>query len=290
MNFNRLHVFNTAARLLNFTKAAEHLHLTQPGISKHLKGLEDECGAKLFERFGKKVFLTQAGEVLYEATNEAFSILDSAKRRIDDLGTLTTGQLAIGATRTIGSYLLPEKLVQYRQRYPGVDIKVETALNSQVVKSVLDGNLDIGLVGYVTQDPRLEARVFMHDTLLLVVSPLHPWSKRKSPVHLSELNRQTLLVSKRGSGTWRSIEALLDAADVHSCELMELGTTEGVKQATMANLGVSLLSGHVLSGELASGAIKQVPIASGDLARDLYLIQRKDRYLSQAANAFVKLL
>lgn len=290
MNLNRLKIFHTAALLLNFTRAAEQLHLTQPGVSKHLKELEDEYGAKLFERLGKKLLLTQAGEILLEATGMIFNLLDSARTRIDDLGNLTSGRLAIGTTRTIGAYLLPDKLVQFRQRYPGVDIRVETAFSRQIIGSVLDGSLDVGFVGHVSPDPRLAIRLFLRDRLVLVASPLHAWSRRKKAVRLAELPQETLLVSKRGSGTWRAVESLLETAGVSVGNVMELGTTEGVKQAVMANLGVSLLSGHVLTGELASGSLKQIPVTGCEQARDLYLIQHKDRHPARSAQAFVELL
>lgn len=290
MNLNRLIIFNTAAKLLNFTRAAEQLHLTQPGISKHLKELEDEYGVRLFERLGKKLVLTQAGEVLLEATSRAFSLLDSAKVQIDDLGKLTTGRLSIGATRTIGAYLLPDKLVQYRQCYPGVDIRVETAFSRQIIERVLDGSLDVGLVGHVSPDPRLAARVFMVDQLVLIVSPQHAWAKCKKAVRITELIKETLLVSKRESGTWRIIEPLLEKTGVHPPSVMELGTTEGVKQGVVANIGVAMLSGHVLVGELASGTLKQIPLVGVEQSRSLYLIQHKDRYLSKATQAFVELV
>src|SRR5512140_3351876 len=105
MNLNQLRVFQSAAKTLNFTRAAEELHLTQPGISKHLKDLEEYYGTKLFERLGKKVVLTQAGEALYQATTSAFTLLDSAKRHIDDIIGLTGGKLTIGTGVTIGAYI-----------------------------------------------------------------------------------------------------------------------------------------------------------------------------------------
>lgn len=289
MNLNRLTVFHSAARLLNFTRAAEELHLTQPGISKHLKELEEEYGTKLFERLGKKLLLTHGGEILLSATEAAFSLLDSARMQINDLGDLKSGRLSIGATRTIASYLLPDRLVSFRQHYPAIEIRVETALSRQITTSVLEGDLDIGLVGHLTADPRLAARVFLPDSLVLVVSPQHPWAMEKSTIRLADIREQPMLISKRGSGTWRSLESLLNTSE-HNVQIVELGTTEAVKKGVMANLGIALLSGHVLAQELAGGELVQVAIADGDLGRDLYLIQHKDRYLSKAAQAFFELL
>jgi DNA-binding transcriptional LysR family regulator len=290
MNLNQLRIFQSAAKLLNFTRAAEELHLTQPGISKHLKALEEYYGARLFERLGKKVVLTQAGEALHEATSAAFNLLDAAKARIDDINGLAGGKLVIGASVTIGTYILPGKLVRFRQHHPGVEIKVETALSRQITDKVLDNSLELGLVGHYARDARLEAKSFMDDRLALIVSPRHPWAKRKSVLHLKELSNQTLLVSKRGSGTYRIVEALLAKEGVRPAGVMELGTTEAVKQAVAADLGVSLLSRHVLELHLASGAITAVKFAGGEPSRELYFVYHKDRYLSPAARAFVEML
>jgi DNA-binding transcriptional LysR family regulator len=294
MNFNQLRVFQSAARVLNFTRAAEELHLTQPGISKHLKELEEYYGTPLFERLGKKLSLTQAGEALFEATTAAFILLDSAKERIDDLNNMTTGKLAIGACHTIGTYILPDRLVQFRQRYPGIEssieIKVEMNYSGEIVGKVLNNSIELGMIGYHRPDPRLLVRTVMSEPVQLIVSPLHPWAERKSAVHLSELAQQTVLLASRGSGTWRIVEALLMRKGIQPGRSIELGSSEGVKRAVAANMGVALLSRHVLGHELAEGTIKTVPISGGEPTRELYLIQHKDRYLSRAARAFVELL
>ncbi|MDD5105640.1 MAG: LysR substrate-binding domain-containing protein [Desulfuromonadaceae bacterium] len=294
MNFNQLRVFQAAAKSLNFTRAAEELHLTQPGISKHLKELEEYYGTPLFERLGKKLSLTQAGEALLEATTAAFIVLDSAKERIDDLNNMTTGKLAIGACHTIGTYVLPDKLVQFRQRYPAIEssieIKVEMNYSREIVEKVLNNSIELGLIGYFRPDPRLLVQTFMSETVQLIVSPSHPWGERKSAVRLSELAQQTVLLAARGSGTWRIVESLLVRKKVQLGRTIELGSSEAVKRAVAANMGVALLSRHVLSHELTDGTIKTVPISGGEPARDLYLIQHKDRYLSRAARAFVELV
>ena len=290
MNLNQLRVFHAAAKLLNFTRAAEELHLTQPGISKHLKDLEEYYRTPLFERAGKKVALTQAGTALYVATTAAFTLFDSAKSCIDDIIGLAGGRLTIGTGVTIGTYILPAKLVSFRQRYPGIEIKVETALSRQTTERVLNNSVELGLVAHYAPDPRLEAQPFMRDRLALVVSPGHPWVRRKTAISLKEFGSQALLVSKRGSGTWRIIETLMAQKGFQPGSIIELGTTEAVKQAVAANLGISLLSRHVLERELTSGTITAIPLTGGEPSRDLYLITHKGRYLTQAARAFVELL
>lgn len=289
MNLNHLRVFHAVAGVLSFTRAAEELHLTQPGISKHVKELEEQYGTRLFDRLGKRVALTQAGEILFGMTSDVFRLIGESKVRIDDLNGLTSGKLIIGACATIGTYILPDMLVRFRQRYPGIEIKVDTAFNCQIVEGVLGTALELGFVGNYVPDARLSAQPFMTDRMVLIVSVHHPWADRKSPVHLRELIAQPFLLSKPGSGTWKTVAGYLEKAGIRLTNTMELGTTEAVKQAVASNLGVSILAEHVLSRELADGVIKSVPVAGEALLWDLYFVYHKDRYLSGAARAFLEL-
>lgn len=290
MNLNRLAVFHAAARLLSFTRAADELCLTQPGISKHIKELENHYNARLFDRLGKKIILTQAGEILFRTTTEIFRLAAESKQRIDDLAGLGGGRLAVGADITIGTYLLPDLLVKFRQQYPHIDITVDVARSRQVVRSVLANSLELALVGHYEPDARLSAQPFLTERLALVVSSQHPWATRSTPVRLEELADQPVLLSTPGSGTWRNVRSQLDNARIDLHKTLEMGTTEGVKQAVAANLGIALLSHHVVAGELASGRISEVPMAAGGMNRDFYLLYYRERYLSAAARAFIGLL
>ena len=289
MNMNQLKIFHSVARLLNFTRASEELHLTQPGISKHIKSLEEYYGTRLFDRLGKKVVLTQAGEILYRATTGLFDLLKESRSRIDDLEGLAGGKLSIGGSVTIATYILPGMLTRFRKNAPGVEITVDTAFSGQIVDKVLKNTLELGFVGHCRPDERLAVRTFKTDGMTLVVSPRHPWAQRKAPVRLAELTDQMFLLSKRGSGTFKVLSGMLESSGVLLQNTMELGTTEGLKQAVAAGLGISILSNHVLAGELASGALLEIPLECDGLKRELFLVYHKDRYLSRAARAFIAL-
>jgi len=289
MNMNQLKIFHSVARQLNFTRASEELHLTQPGISKHIKALEEFYGTRLFDRLGRRVVLTQAGEILHKATTAVFALLNESKLRIDDLEGLACGTLSIGGSVTISTYILPGMLTRFRKNAPCVKITVETAFSRQIVNKVLDNTLELGFVGHCQPDSRLSVHSFMTDSMTLVVSPHHPWAERKSPVHLAELTDQMFLLSKQGSGTWRVLSNILDSSGIVLKSVMELGTTEGLKQAVAAGLGISILSNHVLAGELASGVLRGIPLECEGLNRDLFLVFHKDRYLSKAARTFIAL-
>lgn len=290
MNLNLLRVFHIAAKLGSFTRAAQELHLTQPGISKHIKELERCSGTRLFDRLGRRVILTQAGEILFQATGGIFHLIRESKGRIDDLQGLAGGKLSIGASITIGTYILPELLVEFREKYPGVDIKMDIALSQEVVGKVLDNALEIGFVGHFEHDKRLIATLFRNDQMVLIVSTNHEWAGRKQPVRFPELTDQQFLFSRKGSGTRMVVEEVFKTEEGTPKKTMELGTTEGVMQAVAANLGISILSEHVVLKEVAFGAIKKIPLAGVEMKRGLYLVRRKDKYLSESAQAFLSLL
>jgi DNA-binding transcriptional LysR family regulator len=290
MNLNQLTVFHVVAKRLSFTRAAQELHLTQPGISKHIAALEEHYGTRLFDRIGRKVALTQAGEILHVATATMTALLEETKARIDDLKGLAGGKLQLGAGVTIAAHLLPGLLTTFKKVAPEVELSVETGFSSQIVESVLATTIELGLVGQYYPDPRLVVKTFLKDPLVLIVPPGHPWVTRRKPVSLEELAGETLLLSNRGSGTWRIVSALLDTFGATLGKTMELGTTEGVKQAVAAGLGVSILSRHVLDRELSSGAVQEVHLAGEWQERELCVVYRRDRYLSQAARAFLALL
>ena len=290
LNLNQLRIFHTAAELLSFSRAAEELNLTQPGISKHIQGLERYYGTRLFSRLGKRIILTQAGEVLFRITREVFRLLDESEARINDLESLTAGKLSIGASITIGTYILPELLVVFRNKYPEVALAIDISLSQQVADKVIDNTLEIGLIGHLPDHGKLFTKQFKTDSLVLIVSSEHPWTTRTSPVRVNELVDQPFLLPQLGSGTRKIVEAVLARTEIVLKQSIVLGTTEGVKRGVEAGLGISIISRSVVAGELSAGRIRSIPITGLNLQRNFYFIYHKDRYLSEAARAFLRLV
>lgn len=286
MNLNRLHVFHVAAGQASFTAAADALHLTQPGVSKHIKELELHYGQPLFDRLGKTVRLTQAGEMLLQATTDIFRRLEEAQVRIDDLGQGIGGCLRIGASNSIGACLLPPLLANFSRTHPRVELAIDVGLSGDIENKLLEHALDIGLLGHAPDDQSLAARPFAHDRLVLVVPPSHGWAGRSEPVAPAELAKEVFLVSKSGSGTRQLIEGLLADAGVVLGRVQEMGSTEGVKKAVEAGLGIALLSNCVVRKEATVGWMCAVPIADLPTERTYWLAHHRDRYLPAAARAF----
>jgi len=289
-NLNQLRVFHAVVEMLSFTRAAEALHLTQPGISKHIKNLEEFYGTRLFDRLGKKVVLTQAGEILFKTTRNIFKLIPESKVIVDDLQGLGNGKLSVGASIMIGTYILPDLMGVFRRKHPGVEIAVDIALSHAVTDNVLNNAVEIGFIGHPADDERLVIKKFKTDRLLLVVSVKHEWAKNKSVVRLQELAGQPFLLAKQGSGTRNILEERIQKAGVTLNKTIEFGNTEGVKKAVEANLGISILSEHAVAGELASRMLKSIPLRGIDLKRNLYVVYHKNKYLSEAAKAFLGLV
>lgn len=288
MNLNQLNVFHVAAAEKSFTRTAEKLHLTQPGISKHIKNLEDFFGVPLFDRAGKRVILTRAGEILYEATQKVFCIMDETKQKIDDLESLTTGSLRIGASITLGIYVLLPVVKEFRDRYPKIEVGLDVCLSRQVVEKVLSHGLDIGFIGAAVEDKRLVVKEFIDDELILIFPARHRWGDRKV-VDIHELETETFLRSQSGSGTRTVLDERFKELGI-SLKAMELGHTESVKRAVEAGLGVSIVSRAVAARELTTGQLKTARLKGFNLARKFYYTYRRDSYVSKAVSAFLSIV
>lgn len=289
MNLNQLKVFHITAKVRSFTRAAEALFLTQPGISKHIKDLEEYYGLRLFDRLGKRVVLTQAGEVLYTSTEKIFNIIDQTKVEIDEFRGLDRGTLNIGASITIGTYILPDILGRFRRAYPRLNISLDISLNREIVEKVLSNALDIGLLGAPTDDERLAMKLFFKDELAVIVPRGHEWALRDS-VRPQDLLTQPFILTQQGSGTRVIVEERLKEAGIFFKNELEFGNTEAVKKAVEAGLGISIVSRHAVLREERQGLIKSLRLSGVNLERHFYITYRKDKYLSKLLEAFMQFL
>jgi DNA-binding transcriptional LysR family regulator len=286
LNLNQLKIFHVAAGLQSFTRTAEVLFLTQPGISKHIKDLEDYYGVRLFDRLGKKVVLTKPGEILYAKTKIIFDLIDQLKIEIDELQGLNWGSLSIGASITIGIYILPQILGNFKSLYPHIDISLDIVLNRQVIDKILDNSIDIGFLGAPVDDTRIHTGVFLKDDLVLIVPAGHEWAERDE-IEPLELMTQPFIISRQGSGTRHIIEERLGQAGVVLKKGMEFGHTEAVKKAVESGLGVSILSKTVIKREEQVGVIKALHLVGVDLQRNFYFAYRNDKYMTNTARTFL---
>ena len=179
INLDQLRIFQAVAQTRSFTRAAEVVHLTQPGISKHIKQMEVYYGTPLFDRLGKRVALTPAGEILLAASQEVTVSIENAEQRIDDLKGLRGGKLVLGTSFPIGVYVLPRVLAAFRKSYPAVEVVLEISLSEKINTGILSNKLDVGLVTHRANDPRLLSQEFMTDQLVAISPVNHRWAAQQ---------------------------------------------------------------------------------------------------------------
>lgn len=288
-NIERLRVFHAVARAESFTQAAESLHLTQSGISKHVKAMEDELGVSLFDRLGKKVSLTQAGEILYEAAQEVLSSVASAEQRIQELAGLRAGRLRVGASFPVGLYVLPRVLASYRKQHSAIDVTLAISTTASIEAKVLDNKVDFGLVSADVHHPKLMTLGFMRDELLVIVPPDHAWVNRRN-IKAEELAGETLIFAARGAGARATVEKRLTAKGIVLPSVLDFVNIEGVKHAVEAGLGISVQPRVAIQREIEAGTLLAIRLADMDPEIQYVYICRKKQIPSAAQKAFVEML
>lgn len=286
---NQLYIFITVADKKNFSRAAELLNMTQPAISQNIHALEDYYGAKLLERSSKKVDLTQAGTVLYKYAQEILGLHRVAKRAVADLVDLVTGKLTIGASLTIGEYVLPKMLATFARKYPDVEYSVKVGNTELIHELTRDGTIDVGLVEGVIEDSQLKVKTFLQDELVLVVPIMHPLAKR-SFVTGEDLGECVFVIREEGSGTRLAVSEFFEKAGLSPERVITLGSTQAIKEAVESGLGITILSKWSLRKELALGSLKPLRIKGLEIPRWFFHIQLKDKFKSRACDEFIKFI
>jgi LysR family transcriptional regulator, transcriptional activator of the cysJI operon len=289
MDERRLQIFKAVADLRNFSRAAEVLHLSQPTVSQQIQGLEEYYGTKLFDRTSKSVELTAAGRALYASLLPMLQQFAEVRRAVMRSTGAVSGPLTVGASLTIGEYVLPQVLAAYLREYPGVEASVQINNTEQIVALMLSGALDIGLLEGPVQAPEMVEEVFLEDELVLVAPGGHPWRERAA-ITLEDLQAERLVMRERGSGTRHALEERLQAAGVRLADLQvaaELAGTEAIKGAVEAGLGVAALSRWTVRKELRLGTLLARRIPSLPIRRTFRAVYPRGRTLVPTAAALL---
>ena len=285
----RIRVFHAVATQLSYSKAAHEVGISQPAVSFHIRGLEEELGVSLFERVGKQIFLTTAGRILAEDANRLVLLEEEARIALTELAGLDRGVLVVGASATIGIYLLPEVLGTFRERHPSVRVNLKLGNKARTLERLRDNEVDFGMVAGPLREADLVSEAYLEDELIPIVCPTHRFASRRH-VQPAEMRSEMFLMRERGSGTQQRLEERLFQMGVQPEETMQLGSTEAIKQSVAANLGISVASRYAVRMELSAGRLVQPDIPGLVIGRELLLVHHKDKRLSRAAVAFRHLL
>ncbi len=292
VTLGQLRALRAVARHGSFTLAADELCLSQPAVSVQIRELERECGVALFNRTGRRVALTQEGEVMLACARDVLRRLEEARQEMDDLRGIRHGTLALAAAQVVGVHILPEILSRFKERYPGIKITLRIAFGREVTEQVLAGSADLGLLGEreSLDDTRIEVRRFRLDELVVVVSGVHPWADRTA-VDVDELGSQPFIISHGASAVWQTLEARLRRVGVALDTGMQFGNSDGVKRAVEVGLGISVMPRLAITRQdQESGRIRIVPLRGIPTEFGHSLIWLKRRRLPSVVTAFLAFL
>ncbi|MEK7210593.1 MAG: selenium metabolism-associated LysR family transcriptional regulator [Candidatus Binatota bacterium] len=293
LDLRKLELFYWVAELKSFSRAAEHLSLRQPTVSAHVRELEETLGAKILNRVGGGVSPTALGQLLLEQARALLALRRETLVALDHFQGRVKGELMIGGSNIPGEYILPRKLGAFIKKYPEVKPILRIGDSAGIVEAVLDGKVELGFVGFKVGDRRLSFQRIWKDQMVVAVPKGHPWGRLKA-IDLKDLGKEGFISREGGSGTLRSLRNLLSRKRQEPEKLlhviMELGSTEAIKEALIAGLGVSILSRTSIRREIEDGLLKEVPIRGLKLERDFYQVFHRGRTLSPISQAFIHFL
>jgi len=289
LNLHHLRVFARVAQEGGFTRAAQALHLSQPAVSKSVRELERQIGLPLLDRNGRSTRLTAAGEALHARARELFAVEQSAEAELRALRGLDGGELRVGASTTVATYLLFPYLARFREANPRVALRVASANTRSIARALLERRLDVALVEGPVRHSRLDVVPWRADELVVIMPPAHRLARKRS-IQLRELASEPLIEREPGSGTRKVAERALAAHGVTPTVTLQLGSTEAIKQAVAAGLGLAFVSRFAVEDQVALGRIAAVRVREAALGRTLTELRLRGRAPTPAATAFRRLL
>lgn len=280
----QLKVFETIARHLSFTRAAEELHLTQPTVSMQIKQLTGTVGMPLFEQIGKRIHLTEAGQELYHTCREVFGSLEHLEMSIAERKGMKKGRLRL-AVITTAEYFAPRLLGPFCQRYPGVDVSLQVINRESILQRLVENLDDLYILGQPPENLDVHSQPFLENPLVVVAPRTHPLAGKKH-ISLKRLAEEPFLMREPGSGTRMAAQRPFDEHGIALDIRMELGSNEAIKQAVAGGLGISVLSRHTLALEGASGPLTILDVQHFPIQRHWYLVYPAGKQLSVVARTF----
>jgi DNA-binding transcriptional LysR family regulator len=289
MDLHQLRLFQALAETGSFSKAAARCHISQPALWIHIKHLEQELNVSLVDRLPRGVQLTEAGTIVVEYTKKMFGMIEEMNTAIGDLLGLKRGKLLIAASTTPGIYILPDALGRFKLEYPGIELDLRIANTKQVEEWVLNRELTVGIIGERPSHKEVHFESYLKDVLVAIVPPGHPFAKKKS-VSVRELSQQPFITREEGSNTRKTYEDAFERNDKKLQITMELGSTEAIKRAVAANLGISIVSPYAIQWERQRGQLVGLRIRESGFEREFNLIYHRHIQLPSVVQAFLGIL
>lgn len=292
MEDHKLRVFCAVAETKSFSKASELIHLTQPAVSLQIQAMEELYETRLFDRSGNTINLTPAGEILYKRAKEILALYAEAQQNISEITGAIKGSLSIGASSTIGNYLLPHIIAAFKKKVPQVNISLVVSNTKTITEKLNAGEIDIALVEGDVSKQRFSVETLISDELVVIMSPAHPWAERRN-LPAIELTKEPLILREEGSGTRQIIIKHLEEHGLKLDQLkiaLVMGSTEAIKGAVEEGLGVAIMSGWAVRKWLKQGLLKAATFKDLKFHRNFSIISPKRNYSTHTAREFLNFL
>ena len=284
ITFKQIEVFVAIAKIGNVTQASEALYLTQSACSMALSAFESQLGGVLFDRHGKKLILNDRGRMLFpKAANILAQVQELQNVMVGEKDGMLAGHLRVGASTTIGNYVMPSIIGNFVSSHPMVNISLKVANTEHIIQDILKFDVDIGMIEGNCYVDEIEILPWKKDELIVVASSAHPLAKKRN-ITLENLHHEKWILREPGSGTREKFE---EAMMGNVKPFLELGNTEAIKQALLADIGISCLSRVAVIDHLKSGQLVEFKTPFLKLIRDFYILLHKDKHKTAMMNAFI---
>jgi DNA-binding transcriptional LysR family regulator len=289
MNLNQLKIFYFAAKYENLSLAAEALYITQPAVTKGIQRLQEHYEIKFVNRFGKKLALTDSGEVLYEIAEKIFEMESQAEESISDFQQQKRGHIRIHSGESFGAYYLPSIINPFSKLNPHIRISVNILPTEQVVENSIKLNSDLGFISYPVEHNKVTLREVLEDRLVIIAPPDHPLT-RKSALEPRDLKGQSLIMHEKGSATRAFVDEFIKKNNITITIPLELSSNMAIKQAVQERIGIAIISRKVVSDEIQKGELKAIPFSDQQMKRKFYMIHHKDKYFSGPLKSLIDMV
>ncbi len=289
MDLWQLQIFCKVVDLKSFSRAGRAVHLSQPTVSSHIKDLEDHFDCRLIDRLSKEALPTKAGRLLYRYAKRMISLRDDIESAMADFKGKIKGSLEIGGSTIPSAFVLPDIIGMFTARFPEVNISLAIADTQRTIDAILAGDLELGVVGAVSNHAHIVQTRLIDDEMCLVVPTGHRWAK-KNRITVKELSSEPFIIREQGSGTLKSIKNSFAEAGFSFNDLKiaaSIGSTEAIRQGVKSRIGVTILSAIAVTEDVAAGKLKTLSIDGLNLKRSFYLTHHRNRSLSPLSQTFI---
>ena len=289
MNLNQLKIFYLAAKKRNLSVAAAELFITQPAVTKGIQRLQEYYDMKFVDHIGKKLVLTDAGEVLYEIAEKIFELESKAEESIRDFQERKRGRIRILSSESFGDYYLPRIIIPFSKAYPLVRITMNILPTEQVIENTATLNNDLGFISYPVEHKKLLLKEVLEDQLVIITPPDHPLG-RYPTMEPRNLEDQLLIMHETGSAPRQALENYIRKNDLAVSIHLELSSNRAIKRAVEDGIGIALISRKVANEEIRNKRLRAIPLSDRSMTRKFYMVHHQDKYLSESLQNFIDMV